>query len=229
MRFIGAIALLVLGLGPQTSAAETAEQVKEKIQRNFQGETVENIRPSPFEGVYEVTLGAGVFYTDGRYLLQGDLYDLKTQQNLTKKSLVGNIPDDETIIFPAEGKSRHTLTIFTDTTCGYCRRLHQDVDKLNAAGITVRYLIYPRGGPGSRAARELESAWCSDDPQQALTRAKQGEKIPTKRCENPLKENIERARHFGLRGTPLIITDQGHSINGYKPADALIRQLSGQQ
>lgn len=229
MKQLFVTALFLLGLAPQVSAATSAEQVKEQMEKAFPRQTVENVRPSPFEGVYEVTVGTGVFYTDGRYLLQGDLFDLKTRRNLTKRRMVDNIPDDETIVFPAKGESRHTLTIFTDTTCGYCRRLHQDIDELNAAGIKVRYLMYPRAGLGTSAARQLESAWCADDPRKALTRAKQGETLPERKCANPIEEHVELAHRFGLRGTPLIITDRGHVINGYKPADALIRQLSAQR
>ena len=52
------------------------------------------------------------------------------------------------IVFPAE-KERHTITVFTDLDCGYCRKLHKEIDQFNAEGITVRYLMFPRAGVGS--------------------------------------------------------------------------------
>lgn len=221
-------ALFSLSLFAQTASAMDAEQVKERLQQKFQGQRVEDVQPSPVDGFYQVSLGGNILYTDGQYLLQGDIYDLDTMSNLTKLGLLNSVSDDNTVPFTPEGDTEHTITVFTDTTCGYCRKLHQEVGKLNEAGIKVRYMLYPRAGLGSPAAQTLESVWCADNPQKALTAAKAGKKIQQKSCDNPIEEHINYAHRFGLRGTPLIITDRGHVINGYKPADALIRDLNGQ-
>ena len=43
---------------------------------------------------------------------------------------------------------KYSVSIFTDIDCTYCRRLHSEIDEYLAAGIEVRYFLYPRGGPG---------------------------------------------------------------------------------
>lgn len=221
-----ATALLIFPLtAPAASGLDTDELTK-KLQQKFPGRQVQDIEPSPIDGIYQLSLEGAVLYTDGDYLIQGDIFDLDTMSNLTKLNMIDSISDSDTVAFTPEKGADHTITVFTDTTCGYCRKLHQEVDKLNEAGIQVRYMLYPRAGLGSPAAQTLESVWCADNPQKAMTQAKAGKQIPEKSCENPIQEHIDLAHRMGLRGTPLIVTDKGHVINGYKPADQLIQDLN---
>ncbi|WP_414736189.1 thioredoxin fold domain-containing protein [Halomonas elongata] len=63
------------------------------------------------------------------------------------------------------------MTVFTDISCPYCQQLHQDIPQLNAAGITVHYLPYPRQGLSSAVAQRMASIWCSKYPRHAMDKA----------------------------------------------------------
>jgi len=196
---------------------------------------VTGISPTEIDGLYEVILGAEVIYMtgDGRFVLRGELLDLQKQTNVTqsvrtsmRRRLLAEQPAGELIRF-SNGRSRHAIYVFTDTDCGYCRKLHQDVPYLNEQGIEVRYLAYPRAGPDSDTFREMEAVWCSDDPRSALTRAKQGEKVQSKSCDNPVAEQYELGRKLGVRGTPAIYLENGRSLPGYVPPKDLLAILNG--
>jgi thiol:disulfide interchange protein DsbC len=201
------------------------------------GRQVDQVNPTPLPGLYEVVIHGQVIYMseDGRYIIDGTLIDYKggpsNSINLTEKTrakmrqgLMGKITDANTIVFGPK-KAKYTLNVFTDTTCGYCRKLHQEVPMLNAKGVKVRYLLYPRAGEGSESAHTLESIWCSSNRQDALTKAKAGEEVPKKNCKNPVQEHLQLGQEFGLQGTPLLVTQNGTVINGYRPADDLVKML----
>lgn len=129
---------------------------------------------------------------------------------------------------PAEPSTR-SITVFTDISCGYCRRLHAELDTLLEEGVRVRYLMFPRAGIGSQGHKDLESVWCADNPQEAMTNAKAGGKIVAKSCPNPIEEHVALAERLGLRGTPLIYTDGGEKIPGYREASALVAMVNASE
>ena len=197
------------------------------------GTKVDSVKVSAFSGLYEVVYGAQVLYMSGdaRYVIQGDLIDLKDRTNVTeatrsvqRASLVQNIEDDTAIIFDPKDV-KHTITIFTDIDCGYCRKLHREMDDYLAKGIKVRYLAYPRSGVDTKSYHKAVTVWCSDDKQAAMTAAKSGTKQETKTCINPIKKHMRLAEQFGVSGTPTIVFENGDVVPGYVPADRLSRML----
>ena len=177
----------------------------------------------------EVVVGAHVVYmsADGKYMFQGELIDLKNRQSLTEprrrevyKVALETLGEDKMIVFSPE-KTKHSVTVFTDVDCGYCRKLHAEMDQYMQAGIEIRYLFFPRAGIGSESYKKAVAAWCSDDRQQALTDSKKGKPIPMKTCDNPIGEHMEMAQLMGLRGTPFIILESGEVKPGYVPAKQL--------
>jgi thiol:disulfide interchange protein DsbC len=195
---------------------------------------VEDVRPSPIEGLYEVRSGAEVGYvsTDGRFYVDGDVFDMGTRQNLTEDvrrrgrlELLARVRDEDAIIFAPKGAAQHTVTVFTDVDCVHCRRLHSEIAELNRLGIRVRYLMFPRGGPGSESWTTAEAVWCSADRRDALTRAKRGEKIKAGRCDTPVAAQFELGREIGVNGTPGIFTDTGEYLAGYANAAYLAAYL----
>ena len=97
----------------------------------------------------------------GRYLFGGPLLDMRTRRNLTEDydrerriDTLAQVSERQMIVFEPQGKVKHTLTTFTDIDCGYCRKLHNEIGELNALGIRVRYLLFPRAGIGSDAHRK---------------------------------------------------------------------------
>jgi thiol:disulfide interchange protein DsbC len=210
------------------------EQVREKISGMFQTIEPESITNSQVDGWYTIQQGSIIAYVsgDGRYLLQGDLIDLDNSVNLSEQSrtdarreLMSTVSDNDVITFsPAEVK--YSVSVFTDVECTYCRRLHSQINEYMAHGIEVRYLMYPRNGPASRAWSTAEDVWCAADRQNALTMAKSDQKFDTATCDSSMvQDHYVIGRDVGLSGTPAIVLDDGTLISGYVPPDQLAAQL----
>ena len=196
-----------------------------------------SIAPAPVPGLYEVVVGANVLYItgDGRYMVQGDIFDVQQRKNLSSPKrnearieAINAIGENEMFIF-APKTVKHTISVFTDIDCAYCRKLHREIKQYTDAGIKVRYLMFPRAGVNSKSYEKAVDAWCADDRNAALTRAKNGEQLPKKDCPNPVKEHMALGEMVGVSGTPTIVTETGQVIPGYVPADRLAKLLDHEQ
>jgi thiol:disulfide interchange protein DsbC len=220
--------------GGAAAQAGKPDDVRAQIAKRLEIK-VEDIRPSPISGLYEVRSGAEVGYVsmDGRYYVNGDVFDITSKENLTEEvrkkgrvALLSAIKDQDAIVFEPKGTAQHTVTVFTDVDCVHCRRMHSEIAELNRLGIRVRYLMFPRGGPGSDSWAKAESVWCSADRKDALTRAKKGEKVSAKKCDTPVATQYELGRSLGVSGTPGIFTDKGEYLAGYANAAYLAAYLA---
>ena len=193
------------------------------------GVTVKQINPSPVTGLKELITNKGVLYAspDGQYLMQGTLIDLNNRNNLTEQALNGVRVEglkeyEESMIVYKAPNEKHSITVFTDISCGYCRKLHRELDDLLDAGITVKYLAFPRGGLQGSGYADLMNVWCARDQQEALTEAKSGTSTKVVAgCSAPVAEHYQLGQSFGISGTPAIILEDGTMIPGYQPAAAL--------
>ena len=229
------IATIVLPISAMAAEAEAElEAVRAKVSGMFDMIDPGDVVASPVDGWYTVQKGSIVAYVsgDGRYLLQGDLIDLDRGVNLTELSrndarrvLVASLKDEDSIMFsPAEVK--HSVTIFTDIDCTYCRKLHNEINAYLDEGIAVRYVLYPRNGRRSRAWTTSENVWCSNDRNSALTAAKLDREFQTSSCDaSMIARHYKLGQDVGLTGTPAIVTEDGTLIGGYVPADALSARL----
>ncbi len=219
-----------------TSVTADESAIRKSLQQVMPGVKIKSIQASEVKGLYEVSIGSDIFYVsdDGKYLLQGHLVDVNARKDLTegklatlKKQALNDLGEDQMIIFKPEN-SKHTVSIFTDIDCGYCRKLHSEIDKYMDQGITIRYLFYPRAGKGSESYKKAVSVWCADDRQKALTEAKQGKTPEEKTCENPVDRHMKLGQDFGARGTPMIVTEKGNVLPGYVPAKQLKKILDSE-
>lgn len=222
---------------PAVSASFEADeaQLRESMARLAPDMEISAIAESVMPGVYEVVSGAQVFYLtpDGRYMLEGSIIDLENRVDISEQrrgslqmSVIEQIPEDQMLVFNNEaGDAERSITVFTDTDCGYCQKLHSEINTITDANIRVRYILFPRAGIDSSSSEELQSVWCADDQQTAMTIAKTGGQVPVATCENPIETHMAVAREVGLRGTPLIYLDNGTKIPGYQPAAQLIQQI----
>jgi thiol:disulfide interchange protein DsbC len=233
---ISLLLLMLTGFSAAAAETDTSNAIKQSLARVLPGVTPDQIAPSPMQGVSEVLVGPRVFYIsdDGRYLLQGSLIDLETRKDISEErrkdlrlDAIRKVGAGNMIVFPAE-KERHTITVFTDIDCGYCRKLHKEIDQFNAEGITVRYLMFPRAGVDSPSYDKAVSVWCSDDRRAALTQAKAGGEIAPRKCDNPVKDQYELGGLLGVTGTPALILDNGELLPGYVPAKRLAQALDAQ-
>jgi thiol:disulfide interchange protein DsbC len=233
-QLLPVVALAAFAAAAAADAPASKADVRAEIARRLDIRP-EDVRPSPIDGLYEVLSGPDVGYvsTDGRFYVDGDVFDMATRANLTEDrrkqgrlTLLGGVDDAEAIVFAPKGAVRHTITVFTDVDCTYCRRLHQEISEFNRLGIRVRYLMFPRNGPDSEAWKKAEAVWCSTDRRDALTRAKRGEAVKAAGCETPVAAQYELGRKLGIQGTPGIFTDKGEYLAGYMPAAAMSEYLS---
>jgi thiol:disulfide interchange protein DsbC len=231
------LAASLLGLAALSSAADVdpkLEEVRTKVSEMFESIEAKHVNLSPIDGWYTIQKGSVVAYIsdDGRYLLQGDLIDLDQQVNLSEQSrsvsrrvLVSELNDEQSILFsPAEVK--HSVTVFTDIDCAYCRKLHSQIDEYLDRGIAIRYVLYPRNGPASRAWSTSEDVWCSRDRNSALTAAKLDREFETSKCDaSMITRHYTLGQDIGLSGTPAIVLEDGTMISGYMPPEALGSRL----
>ncbi|MDC9729087.1 MAG: thioredoxin fold domain-containing protein [Methyloprofundus sp.] len=227
--------LAILSFTSGLLAKEGVAKLEEVLlQRGMQ---VDAIDSTAIPGLYAVREGSRVFYfsVDGRFLIHGEMYDLISgePENLTEKSLksvrkelINTVPENEFIIFKAKNE-QYRINIFTDIDCGYCRKLHSEMDDYLAAGITIKYLFFPRAGLASDAYKKAVSVWCADDQNKAITTAKMGTGIlENKSCKNPVAAHMKLGEQLGVRGTPMMITETGTVFPGYMPAKQLAKALS---
>ena len=198
---------------------------------------VEAVEETGLDGMLVIELEDGsVLYgtADGRFLFTGDMYAVESEGfvNLTnsiraerRRGLMAGASPEDMIVFSPQGERKAYVNVFTDVDCGYCRKLHQEMADINALGIEVRYLAYPRAGLDSESYRKIVSAWCAKDPQRAITDLKLGKSIPERSCPNPVDTQMELAKLLGVSGTPALVTEDGHLIPGYLPAETLAQSL----
>ena len=222
---------------PATGTAPTAAakpDARAEIARRLEVK-VEDVKPSPIAGLYEIRSGAEVGYvsTDGRFYVDGDVFDMTSRKNLTEPrrqegrlALLAQIDAKDAIEFAPSGPVKHTLTVFTDVDCTYCRRMHQEIAEFNRLGFKIRYVMYPAGGQDSVAWHKAEAVWCNADRRDALTRAKRGETVESPKCKTPIAEHHLLGQSLGIGGTPGIITDQGEYLAGYLPAASMDAYLA---
>lgn len=227
--------LVMTALSYNTMASDVETNIQQKLQQIIPNAPQAQISESPIAGLYQVIVGPNVIYMtgDGQYLFNGNLVDLNTRQNLTeaaknqaRKQALAAIDPKTMIEFPAKGESKHTITVFTDVDCPYCKKFHQDVPQLNENGITVRYLAFPRSGVDTPSYNKMVSIWCSDNPAKAMDDSKlDGASPDSKKCDNPVQSHMIAAQNFGISGTPTLMFDDGQMVPGYVPAKELIQAL----
>ena len=208
---------------------DAAKRIRASVEQLIPGMKVDSIRTTPIAGLYEVALGPRLVYmTDsGRYLIQGSIIDVEKKENITEARAgaariraIDALGEDQMLIFGPKNAA-HTVTVFTDIDCGYCRKLHGEIAKYNDNGIRVRYLFFPRSGEGGESYKKAVSVWCASDRKQALTDAKAGKDVPTKTCANPVDQHMTMGELVGVSGTPFMVLPDGGDLPGYVPAERL--------
>lgn len=238
MKLLKEFSLVLAAMLAVVSVSQADEQ---KVQKNLEaalpGLAITSVEKSQIDGLYRVeTSAAEVLFAnaDASFFVAGELFGIDGGKivNLSEKrkgkarvEQLSTIKASEKIVFPAEGDVKARITVFTDIDCGYCRKLHREVPRMNELGIEVSYLAYPRAGIGSQSYKKIVSAWCAEDPLQAMTDAKAGKQIPEKSCENPVAKQFNMGMTLGVSGTPAILLEDGTLVPGYMPADQLAQGL----
>ena len=230
------MAITVFGLTMSVAKADEVA-IRQSIAKSMPSIKVDSVTPSVVKGLYELTIGANLYYVseDGKYLLQGHLVDIAAKKDLTeeklneaRKSAILKMGVANMIVFKPK-IAKYTVTIFTDIDCGYCRKLHSELDQYLAQGITIQYMFFPRAGKDSDSYNKAVSVWCANDRNAALTAAKKDQNIPSKTCDNPVDKHMQLAAEFDVKGTPMIISENGNVYPGYLPATQLAAALESEK
>lgn len=194
---------------------------------------LQTLAPMPIAGLYQAVVDGQVLYltADGRYVIQGDAYDIKTHtplNNLTldrlRREAIARLEPSQMVRYtPAHPK--YTVTVFTDVDCPYCRAFHANMAAINKLGIAVDYLFWPRTGLGTPSAQKAVDVWCAGDRKAAMTRAFEGQAPQNANCSSPVKHDFNLGVSLGVDGTPTVIADNGVVLGGYIEPEELLRRL----
>ncbi|KAF1006357.1 MAG: Thiol:disulfide interchange protein DsbC [Luteibacter sp.] len=233
---------LLLGAFAATAAAadDAGKAAREAVEALAPGIKVESVTPAPMPGFFQVVASGRMVYVtaDGRYMINGNLVDLKDKTDLsaqswavTRKAALAKVPASERLVYsPANPK--HTVTVFTDVDCGFCRQLHAHIDEFNKQGIAVEYVFWPREGLKTTAGNDTPSytkavsVWCASDRKNAFNEAMSGAAVKPASCTNPVKDEFELGERLGVNGTPTIVTENGDVVGGYLTPAQLLKALT---
>ncbi|WP_279245786.1 DsbC family protein [Candidatus Litorirhabdus singularis] len=236
-RYLAFAVLLSVAQGA-LAAATPEDLIRERLTQARPDFNILSIKQSEVKGMYEVQIAAGplVYVTaDATHFFLGDLFAVnddglvniaEQRRDDSRKSLLAEVSMQDMIVYPATGETRARVTIFTDVDCFYCQKLHQEVPQMNAMGIEIRYLAYPRSGIGGDSYRKIASAWCAADPNAAMNKLKNRESIAQNVCEdNPVADQFALGQEMGVRGTPAMVLESGQMVPGYLSAADLAARL----
>ncbi|WP_201588615.1 DsbC family protein [Psychrobacter fozii] len=208
--------------------------VVDALQANLKASGIEekviSAVPTDMDGIYWVTAeGLPPFFADkaGKHIIQGQIIAVGQGAPVdisaalvatTAQDALKAVDKKDMVIYPAKGATKAIIYAFTDADCGYCRKLHSEIDDINARGVEVRYLAWPRS---QESVPKMEAIWCSEDRHAAMNQAKIGANIQAPSCVNPVQEHMALGTKLGVRGTPAIFTEAGQQIGGYLPAAQL--------
>lgn len=222
----------------KTSTAAVSKDSDAKVVKSLQAnlkasgieETILSAVPTDMTGIYWVTAeGLPSFFTDkaGKHIIQGQIIAVGAEVPVdisaallasTAQEALKAVDKKDMVIYPAKGATKAVVYAFTDADCGYCRKLHEEMDDINTRGIEVRYLAWPRS---QESVPKMEAIWCSQDRKAAMNQGKAGADVQAPSCANPVQEQMALGAKLGVRGTPAIFTEAGQQVGGYLPAAQL--------
>ena len=219
-------------------SADSDAAVVKALQANLNTSGIEeniiSAVPTDMDGIYWVTAeGLPSFFTDksGKHIIQGQIISVGEALPVdisaalvasTAQEALKAVDKKDMVIYPAIGETKSVVYAFTDADCGYCRKLHEEMDDINARGIEVRYLAWPRS---QESVPKMEAIWCSQDRKAAMNQGKMGADVQGPSCASPVQEHMALGAKLGVRGTPAIFTEAGQQVGGYLPAAELAQAV----
>jgi len=220
MKIIAAGAATLSLLLAVPGQAQDLERIKSELRKKVPEAPVDSVRKVPYGGLFEVTIGSEVFYTDenASFLVLGSIVDLKTKENVTELRMrqlnkvdFAQLPFDSAIKI-VRGNGSRKVAIFEDPNCGYCKRFERDLAGVN--DITVYVFLYPILSEGSVV--KSKAIWCSPDKGKAWMDVMVRDMAVTgdSTCSNPIDKNLAFGQGKRIQGTPTIIFEDGERVPG---------------
>lgn len=217
------------------------QQIRSSLTANLPRLSIVSMQESHAPGIYQVEINGGEVIhvtADGKHILNGDLLAVQpggveniteTWRSTKRVAALQSLKDEDLVVYQAEGEEKGEVIAFTDTSCGYCRKFHQEIPQLNAMGITVKYAAWPRYGLQSPAGQTMAHIWCSGDREKLMTMAKTSQPVPKPegKCDTKvIDDQIALGREVGVRGTPAVYLNDGRKVGGYREAADLAAELN---
>ena len=220
------------------SLPSSEEQIKNSIKNILpDGANIESIEPTPIKDMFAVYYGdlQPIYVTkDGSFFIYGDIYHINNNSisNVTedsisekRKFILNNIPSNELISFKSENE-KFSVIVFTDVDCGYCRKLHNQIEEYNKLGISIHYAAFPRSGMGTSAFTKMVGAWCSENPKDSISKLKNNKNLDLSFCDTqPVSKQYIIGQKLGVNGTPAIFSMDGVMFPGYVEPEELLLKL----
>jgi thiol:disulfide interchange protein DsbC len=183
---------------------------------------IDEVRPAPMPGLWEIRVGPEVRYTDatGTYLIEGELIDLKAKKNLTAERVAqinrvdfSSLPFKDALVWKS-GNGKRRLAVFADPNCGYCKRFEASLQEHK--DVTVYTFLIPiLGGDSPEKTRAI---WCAKDRTGAwlgwMLKGEQPPKAPASCDDAAIERNLALSRRIHVNGTPAILLEDGNRIPG---------------
>lgn len=241
------LCLPALALGEEQAVPPPAawqlvlDELRAKEMPAVKAENIHMVRAADGES-YQAVVGTYLFQVsaDASFAMSSHLFDEyadqlnEAQRTMSRSQALKWLDERRMIVFPpgSDSAMSYTITVFTDMSCPFCSKFHEEVPALNQEGVKVRYLSFPReglfdenSGLATRAYRKTISVWCNDDPHQALAEAMKGHYVEPATCDNPVEAFFEIGESFGVRGTPAIVFENGDMWTGYYTAIDVLEYL----
>ncbi len=214
-------------------------RLKETLAKNIKAAGIKAevtaVRPTEVSNLYWVSLKgmASVYATqDAKYIFQGDMVRLDKDkvhnvsedlQQADTKALLNTVDPKTLLVYKATTPAvKAVVYVFTDASCPYCHKLHEHMSEINAKGIEVRYLAWPRG---DQFLPLMNAIWCSEDRAAAFDTAVKGLPVNAPQCNNAVMSHQALGLQIGVNGTPAIYSESGKYLGGYMTANQLAERL----
>lgn len=217
-------------------AADSEEIALERTLRGLYPSTqITGVRKAGIGGLFEVVMGKNIGYTnsDGRFFIFGHIFDMKTQQDLTAQRLdelnvvnLAELPLKDAIR-TVRGDGSRILAVFSDPDCPYCKKLEQELLKLD--NVTIYTFLFPLDGLHPDASKKAKSIWCSPDKSAAWRDYMLHDKPPVtgKSCDSPIDRNVRLGQKLNFNGTPTLVASDGRVLPGAAPIEQIEKWLAG--
>ncbi len=233
MQKVVAVTTLLLLACAATIAGASEATIKAALQKKYPDIAIEGVLKTPMAGIYEVFANGQLIYTDEKvaYIFtSASLIDTENKVNLTEERMnrltairFDQLPLD--LAFKkVKGKGTRKLGYFADPNCGYCKRIEQDLAKLN--DVTVYVFMYPVLGADS--LEKSKAVWCSKDRVKAWDDWMFKGVVPAAAgaCDTPIEKILAFGRQKNISGTPTLFFADGQRVPGAIPLDQIEQRLA---
>lgn len=204
-------------------------QIQQSLQERFgQRARIEQVRKTPYFGLYEFRIGAQMGYTDEKlsYIMIGDMLDGKKLNNLTEARLneLNRVSFDklplQLALKTVRGNGKRKLVIFEDPNCGYCKMFQKEIRALD--NVTIYSFVYAILGVDSvNKARQI---LCSTNPQNSWQEWMLYSRMPTDNkgdCKNALEQITQFGEQNHINSTPTLFFANGERVAGAMEVEKL--------